>query len=180
MDTLRVVFLLLAVSLLGGCGYHQIQADDEQVLASASELITLSRRRLDQVPNLVQVVQTHAPSEKEMLRRVAATRETTVAHLPVTPESLADQTVLVEFAKGNLALSQSVSGLLRIAENYPALKADANYRDLQAQMEEAEGRIDTAEHRYAEAVRAYNVAIGSLPNSVTAMLMGARPKGEVR
>lgn len=178
MQTRRAVFLLLAASLVSGCGYHQIQAEDEQVLVTASEFIELSRRRLDQVPNLIQVVQTHAPSERETLSRVSQARDSTAEHMPATPESLGDQDVLIGFARGNLELSRAVDRLLVVSENYPALKADANFRDLQAQMEEAGGRIDTAELRYVEAVKAYNAEIGSLPNRIVAMLMGARPKGE--
>ncbi|MBS0354097.1 MAG: LemA family protein [Proteobacteria bacterium] len=178
MQTRRAVFLLLAATLMSGCGYHQIQAGDEQVLATASELIAISRRRLDQVPNLIQAVQTYAPNEQETLNRVSKARDATVEHMPATPESLEDQDVLINFAKGNLELSRAVGRLLVVSENYPALKADANFRDLQAQMEEAGGRIDTAEFRYVEAVKVYNAEIESLPNRIVAMLMGARPKGE--
>lgn len=175
---LRVVCVLLAASLLGGCGYHQIQADDEQVLATASEFVALSRRRLDQVPNLIQVVQAQAPNEQERLRRVAVARDAMADHMPVSPESLGEQKVLIEFVRGNLELSRAIDGLLVASENYPVLKANATFRDLQAQMEEATARIGTAEQRYAEAVREYNAVIGNWPSSIVAMVMGARPKGE--
>lgn len=180
MHTRRAMFLLLAASLMSACGYHQIQADDEQVQAAASELIALSRRRMDQVPNLVQVVQTYAPNERAALRGVAVARDATAAHMPTMPESLGDRDALLAFSGGNQALSQAVDGLLAVSENYPALKADAGFRDIQAQMEEVGTRLDAAERRYVETVRVYNAAIGSLPNRVTAMFMGAGPKGEFR
>lgn len=175
-----VLFLILSASLMSGCGYRKIQADDEQVLAVASEYIVLSQRRADQVPGLVRIVRTYAPNEREALERAGSARAAVLAHMPASPDALGRPATAIAFSQGNLALSDAVDGLLAISENYPALKADAGFRDLQAQLEEAGGRIDAVQFRYADAVRAYNTEIGVWPNSLLAMLMGARPKGEVR
>ncbi|MBS0346227.1 MAG: LemA family protein [Proteobacteria bacterium] len=174
-----VLFLSLSASLMSGCGYRQIQADDEQVLAVASEYIALSQRRADQVPSLVRVVQAYAPNEREALEQVGIARAAVVAHMPASPDALGGPATVVAFSQGNLALSRALDGLLAISENYPALKADAGFRDLQAQLEEAGGRIDAAQHRYADVVKTYNTEIGGWPNNLLAMLMGAKPKGEI-
>lgn len=175
-----LMFLLLSASLMSGCGYHQIQADDEQAVASASEFIALSRRRVDQVPNLLQVVRTHAPNEWEALNRVKVAQDAVAEHAPLKADSSNDQDAMRELSNGNMQLSQAIEGLLAVAENYPALKADANFRDLQAQMEGAEMYLDAARRRYVDAVTAYNAAIGTFPGSVTALLMGAKPRDALR
>lgn len=172
--------LLLSANLLSGCGYRQIQADDEQVLAAASEYLALSRRRVDQVPGLIQVVQTRAPNERDALSQLARARGAVVEHMPAAPDALGEPDVLKGVAAENTDLSRAVERLLSISENYPALKADAGFRDIQAQLEEAGERIGAAQTRYADAVKAYNAEIGALPNSLTAILMGAKSRGELR
>ncbi|WP_079434955.1 LemA family protein [Zoogloea sp. LCSB751] len=175
-----LVFLLLSASLMSGCGYHQIQADDEQVVASASEFIALSRRRADQVPNLIQVVHTYAPNEREALSRVKVAQDSVAEHTPTKADSSNGRDAMREFSDGNMQLSQAIERLLAVAENYPALKADANFRDIEAQMEGAETHLDAARGRYADAVAAYNAAIGTFPGRVTALLMGAKPRDALR
>lgn len=176
-----LVFLLLSASLMSGCGYHKIQADEEQAVASASEFIALSRRRVDQVPNLLQVVRTHAPNEREALSRVKVAQDAVAEHNTlVKVDSSSGQDAIRALSDGNRQLSQAIERLLAVAENYPAIKADANFRDLQAQMEGAERHLDAARSRYADAVAAYNAAIGTFPGSVTALMLGAKPREALR
>lgn len=167
--------LLLSVLLLSGCGYNQIQINDEQVNASWSEVLNQYKRRADLIPNLVQVVQGYAAHEKEVLTRVTEARAN-VAGMKVTPELVNDPEAMARFQKAQGELSGALSRLLVVAENYPNLKADANFRDLQAQLEGTENRITVARNRYIKAVQDYNVSVRTFPNNLTAMVIGARTK----
>ncbi len=148
--------LLLSVLLLSGCGYNQIQINDEQVNAAWSEVLNQYKRRADLIPNLVQVVQGYAAHEKEVLTRVTEARAN-VAGMKVTPELVNDPEAMARFQKAQGELSGALSRLLVVAENYPNLKADASFRDLQAQLEGTENRITVARNRYIKSVQEYNV-----------------------
>ena len=167
--------LLLSVLLLSGCGYNQIQINDEQVNASWSEVLNQYKRRADLIPNLVQVVQGYAAHEKEVLTRVTEARAN-VAGMKVTPELVNDPDAMARFQKAQGELSGALSRLLVVAENYPNLKADASFRDLQAQLEGTENRITVARNRYIKSVQEYNVSVRTFPNNLTAMVIGARAK----
>jgi len=170
--------LLLAACLallLSGCGYNQIQISDEQVKAGWAEVLNQYKRRADLIPNLVQVVQGYAAHEKEVLTRVTEARAR-VAGIQVTPELVNDPAALAKFQAAQAQLSGALSRLLAVAENYPNLKADASFRDLQAQLEGTENRITVARNRYIQAVQAYNVSVRTFPNNLTAMVFGYRPK----
>ncbi|NJD33795.1 MAG: LemA family protein [Betaproteobacteria bacterium] len=170
-----LAILVLAASLLSGCGYNQIQINDESVTAAWSEVLNQYKRRADLIPNLVSVVQGYASHEKEVLTRVTEARAN-VAGLKATPELINDPEAFAKFQKAQGDLGGALSRLLVVAENYPQLKADANIRDLQAQVEGTENRITVARNRYIKSVQEYNVSVRTFPNNLTAMVMGWKTK----
>ena len=170
-----LAMLTLAVSLLSGCGYNQIQITDEAVNAAWSEVLNQYKRRADLIPNLVSVVQGYASHEKDVLTRVTEARAN-VAGLKATPELINDPAAFAKFQKAQGDLGGALSRLLVVAENYPQLKADANFRDLQAQVEGTENRITVARNRYIKSVQEYNVSVRTFPNSLTASIMGWKTK----
>ena len=165
----------LATALLSGCGYNQTQINDEGVNAAWSEVLNQYKRRADLIPNLVQVVQGYAEHEKDVLIKVTEARAS-VAGVKATPELVNDPEAMARFQKAQGDLSGALSRLLVVSENYPNLKADANFRDLQAQLEGTENRITVARNRYIKAVQDYNVSVRTFPNNLTAMVVGAKPK----
>jgi LemA protein len=170
-----LAFIALAAALLSGCGYNQIQINDEGVSAAWSEVLNQYKRRADLIPNLVSVVQGYASHEKEVLTRVTEARAN-VAGLKATPELVNDPAAFAKFQQAQGELGGALSRLLVVAENYPQLKADANFRDLQAQVEGTENRITVARNRYIASVKDYNISVRTFPNSLTAMVMGWKPK----
>jgi LemA protein len=173
---IRLLALIAVVAtLLSGCGYNQIQINDEGVNAAWSEVLNQYKRRADLIPNLVSVVQGYAAHEKEVLTRVTEARAN-VAGMKITPELVNDEAAFAKFQKAQSELSGALSRLLVVAENYPNLKADANFRDLQAQLEGTENRITVARNRYIDAVKQYNVSVRTFPNNLTALIMGWKPK----
>ncbi|WP_298392924.1 LemA family protein [uncultured Azonexus sp.] len=173
---LRLLTLIaLLVTLLSGCGYNQIQINDEGVNAAWSEVLNQYKRRADLVPNLVATVQGYAAHEKEVLTRVTEARAK-VGGINATPELVNDEAAFARFQAAQSEMSSALARLLVVAENYPQLKADANFRDLQAQLEGTENRVTVARNRYIETVRVYNVSVRTFPNNLTAMVMGWKPK----
>ena len=175
MRLFRYLALVLCATLLSACGYNQIQVNDEQVKASWAEVLNQYKRRADLIPNLVQVVQGYASHEKEVLTRVTEARAR-VAGIQVTPELANDPQALARFQAAQGELSGALSRLLVVAENYPNLKADAGFRDIQAQLEGTENRITVARNRYIQAVESYNVGVRTFPNNLTAMIFGYATK----
>ena len=170
-----IVLLAFIVSLLSGCGYNQIQTNDEAVNASWSEVLNQYKRRADLVPNLVSIVQGYAAHEKDVLTQVTAARAS-VGSIKATPELVNDEAAFAKFQKAQAELSSALGRLLVVSENYPQLKADANFRDLQAQVEGTENRIAVARNRYIKAVQDYNISVRTFPNNLTAMVMGWKTK----
>ena len=171
----RVAALLLLASLLSGCGYNQIQINDEDVNAAWSEVLNQYKRRADLVPNLVTTVQAYAAHEKDVFTQVAQARAS-VGGIQATPELINDSAAFAKFQSAQAEMTSAIARLLVVAENYPQLKADANFRDLQAQLEGTENRVTVARNRYIDAVRTYNVSVRTFPNNLTAMVMGWQPK----
>jgi LemA protein len=167
--------LAIVASLLSGCGYNQIQINDEGVNSAWSEVLNQYKRRADLVPNLVSIVQGYAAHEKDVLTRVTEARAN-VAGLKATPELVNDETAFAKFQKAQGELSGALSRLLVVAENYPQLKADAGFRDLQAQIEGTENRIAVARNRYIKSVQTYNITVRTFPNNLTAMMFGYKTK----
>ncbi|MGE5470633.1 MAG: LemA family protein [Bacteroidota bacterium] len=172
---LPTLFLLFVVSLLSGCGYNQVQTNDEAVNAAWSEVLNQYKRRADLVPNLVSIVQGYAAHEKEVLTQVTEARAS-VGNIKATPELVNDEAAFAKFQKAQAELSSALGRLLVVSENYPQLKADANFRDLQAQVEGTENRIAVARNRYIKAVQDYNISVRTFPNNLTALAMGWKPK----
>jgi LemA protein len=166
---------LMVFALLGGCGYNTLQSTDEQIKAGWAEVLNQYQRRADLVPNLVNVVKGYAAHEKEVLEQVTNARAK-VGSIQVTPELANDEQALARFQAAQGELSSALSRLLAVAENYPQLKADGLFRDLQAQLEGTENRIAVARNRYIQAVQAYNVTVRSFPSNLTAMLFGYKVK----
>jgi LemA protein len=169
------VLLAFFASLLSGCGYNQIQINDESVNAAWSEVLNQYKRRADLIPNLVSIVQGYAAHEKEVLTRVTEARAS-VAGMKATPELVNDPAAFARFQQAQGALGSALARLLVVAENYPQLKADANFRDLQAQVEGTENRIAVARNRYIKAVQDYNVSVRTFPNNLTALVFGWKTK----
>ncbi|MEO5932657.1 MAG: LemA family protein [Duganella sp.] len=167
-----IIGLMLAVSVsLGGCGYNTLQSSDEQVKASWSEVVNQYQRRADLVPNLVNTVKGYAAHEQKVLTEVTQARAQ-ASSMQVTPAVLADPAAFAKFQQAQGALSGALSRLLAVSENYPQLKADANFRDLQAQLEGTENRITVARNRYIKSVQDYNVTVRSFPSNLTANVFG--------
>lgn len=168
------LYLLLAAAL-SGCGYNTLQSNDEQIKASWSEVINQYQRRADLVPNLVNTVKGYAAHEEKVLTEVTQAR-TQAGAIQATPAVLNDPAVFAKFQQAQGALSSALSRLLAVSENYPQLKADAGFRDLQAQLEGTENRITVARNRYIKAVQDYNVTVRSFPSNLTASVFGFQIK----
>jgi LemA protein len=160
---------VVAALTLSGCGYNTIQQQDEAVKASWSEVVNQYQRRADLVPNLVNTVKGYAAQEQTVLLGVTEARAK-VGTIQATPELVNDEAAFKKFTAAQGELTNALKSLIAVTENYPNLKSDANFRDLQAQLEGTENRITVARNRYIDSVREYNVTIRSFPSNLTAML----------
>ena len=160
---------------LSGCGYNDLQRQDEQIKAAWSEVLNQYQRRADLVPNLVNTVKGFAAQEQKVLIDVTNARAR-VGSIQATPELVNDPAAFQKFTAAQGELTSALSRLLVVAESYPQLKSDANFRDLQAQLEGTENRIAVARQRYIKAVQEYNVTVRSFPSNLTAMLFGFKDK----
>jgi len=175
LNRLAVFFALAAATLLSGCGYNTIQSQDEEVKAAWSEVVNQYQRRADLVPNLVNTVKGFAEQEKEILLGVTEARSK-VGSIQATPELVNDPAALDKFIKAQGEMTSALSRLLVVAENYPQLKSDQNFRDLQAQLEGTENRITVARNRYIKSVQTYNTTVRQFPVNLTAMVFGYKEK----
>jgi LemA protein len=169
MHKIIIGLLLSATLLLGGCGYNTIQEQDEGVKASWSEVVNQYQRRADLIPNLVQTVRGYAAQEEKVLVGVTEARARATS-IQVTPEVLNDPAALQRFQAAQGQLTTALKSLLAVSENYPQLKSDQNFRDLQAQLEGTENRITVARNRYIAAVADYNITVRRFPTNLTAMV----------
>jgi len=172
---IKWAIVLAAAGLLSGCGYNNIQTQDEQAKAAWSEVLNQYQRRADLIPNLVNTVKGYAAQEQTVLLGVTEARAK-VGSIQATPELVNDPAALAKFQAAQGELSGALSRLMVVTENYPNLKSDQNFRDLQAQLEGTENRITVARNRYIEAVQNYNLAIRSFPSNLTAMMFGYKVK----
>ncbi len=161
--------LVLLSLLLSGCGYNAIQRQEEAVNAAWSEVLNQYQRRADLVPNLVNTVKGYAKQEKNVLTEVTEARSR-VGSIQATPELVNDPEAFNRFQQAQGQLSSALSRLLVVSENYPQLKSDTVFRDLQAQLEGTENRITVARKRYIDSVQEYNVTIRSFPTNLTAKM----------
>ena len=175
MQAIRVMLCVAAAALLSGCGYNRIQSQDESVKAAWSEVVNQYQRRADLVPNLVNTVKGYAQQEQTVLLGVTEARAK-VGTIQATPELINDEAAFKKFQAAQGELSQALKSLLAVTENYPQLKSDQNFRDLQAQLEGTENRITVARKRYIDSVQDYNVTIRSFPSNLTAMIFKYQTK----
>ncbi len=171
---LKLLTALLLLNLTG-CGYNNFQSLDEGAKASWSEVLNQYQRRADLVPNLVNVVKGYAAHEKEVFTQVADARSK-VGSMQVTADVLNDPEAFAKFQAVQGRLTSALSRLMAVSENYPNLKADQGFRDLQAQLEGTENRITVARNRYIGTIQDYNVAVRSFPQNLTAMMFGYKTK----
>ena len=169
---MRVILLLVLSMLLSGCGYNQIQSKDEAVKAGWSEVLNQYKRRADLIPNLVNTVKGYAAHEQQVLTAVTQARAK-VGQVKVNADDAAS---LAQFQAAQGELSSALSRLLVVSENYPQLKADASFLNLQTQLEGTENRITVARGRYIQLVQDYNTYIRSFPQNLVAMVFGYKPK----
>jgi LemA protein len=169
MRTLKVCFITAVALLASGCGYNRIQQQDEAVKAAWSEVLNQYQRRADLVPNLVNTVKGFAAQEQKVLIGVTEARAK-VGTIQATPELVNDPEAFKKFQAAQGELTQALKSLIAVTENYPQLKSDANFRDLQSQLEGTENRITVARNRYIQAVQDYNTLIRQFPTNLTAMM----------
>ena len=167
--------LLLMSVALSGCGYNSLQTQDEGVKAAWSEVVNQYQRRSDLIPNLVATVKGFAAQEQAVLIGVTEARSRATS-IQVTPEVLNDPEALKKFQAVQGELTSALKSLIAVSENYPQLKSDQNFRDLQAQLEGTENRITVARNRYIESVQTYNGTIRQFPTNLTAMLFKYKVK----
>lgn len=157
---------LLTLPALSGCGYNQIQKNEEAVFAAWGDVEATYQRRADLIPNLVETVQAYASHERETFEAVTNARAQ-VGQMSISAKDLSDPAMLEKFQAAQGQLSSALSRLLVVAENYPDLKASQNFSDLQNQLEGTENRINVARQRYNDAVQVFNTSIRTFPNSLT-------------
>jgi LemA protein len=173
---LAVLLAALATLALGGCGYNDLQRQDEGVKAAWSEVLNQYQRRADLVPNLVNTVKGYATHEEQVLTEVTNARAS-VGAIKATPELVNDPEAFQKFVQAQNQLTGALSRLMLVSENYPNLKADSLFRDLQSQLEGTENRITVARNRYIKSVQEFNTTVRQFPTNLTAMLfkMNVKP-----
>jgi LemA protein len=175
MRQVRIVFVLVLLSLLSGCGYNSIQSKDEAIKGAWSEVVNQYQRRTDLVPNLVNTVKGYATHEEEVFTKVTEARAN-VGKVTISADQLDDAVALQKFQAAQGELSSALSRLMAVSENYPQLKADGLFQNLQAQLEGTENRITVARNRYIQSVQDYNTFVRSFPQNLTAMIFGYKTK----
>ncbi len=166
---LAALLALAATLSLSGCGYNDLQRQDEGIKAAWSEVVNQYQRRADLVPNLVNTVKGYAAQEERVLTEVTNARANATS-IKATPELVNDPAAFQKFIQAQAQLTGALSRLLAVAENYPNLKSDALFRDLQSQLEGTENRITVARNRYIKSVQEYNTTVRTFPTNLTAML----------
>jgi LemA protein len=175
MRTFLALIAIVAALGLSGCGYNDIQRTDEAAKSAWSEVLNQYKRRGDLIPNLVSTVKAFATQEQQVFIQVTEARSR-VGSIQATPELINDPEAFKRFQDAQASMSSALSRLLVVAENYPQLKSDQNFRDLQAQLEGTENRIAVARTRYIKAVQEYNVLVRQFPVNLTAMVFSYQVK----
>lgn len=168
---LKLVAITAFALSLNGCGYNDFQTKDESTKAAWSEVVNQYQRRADLIPNLVNTVKGYASHEKDTLEAVIKARAAATS-FQITPEVLNNPEAFRKFQQVQGELSSALSRLMAVSENYPNLKADTSFRDLQSQLEGTENRITVARQRYIQSVQDYNVLARSFPTNLTAKVFG--------
>lgn len=170
-----VAMALVSTLTLSGCGYNTLQVKDEAVTASWSEVQNQYQRRADLVPNLVNVVKGYAKHEEKVLTEVTQARAN-VAGLKVDKEVLEDPALFQKYQQAQAQMTSALSRLIAVSENYPDLKANEQFRDLQVQLEGTENRIAVARNRYITTVQDFNSYSRQFPQVMTAKVIGMHTK----
>ncbi len=174
MKFLNIIFLSL---ILSSCGMRSIPTALNEVDATWAEVQNQYKRRADLIPNLVNVVKGYASHEKETLAQVTEARAN-ATKVTLSVDQLTEEN-MAKFQKAQMGLSGALSKLLAIAENYPNLKANENFRDLQVQLEGTENRITVARNRYIESVKNFNNQVTVPPESwYNAIFLKHKPKAQ--
>lgn len=167
MRRLMTFLFTAAVALsLTSCGYNTMQANEEEVFAAWGDVEAAYQRRMDLIPNLVEVVKGYAAHEKDTLTAVVEARSK-VGSLQVTKDVLNDPAAFQKFQSVQGDLSSALSKLMVVVEKYPDLKANQNFTDLQHQLEGTENRINVARVRYNQSVQKFNTSLRVFPNNIT-------------
>ncbi|ALC17238.1 hypothetical protein DSOUD_2485 [Desulfuromonas soudanensis] len=164
--TILLIAALVTLPSLSGCGYNQIQKNEEGVFAAWADVEATYQRRADLIPNLVETVKGYAAHEQETLQAVTEARAS-VGQTKIDAKDLSDPAAMAKFQSAQGGLSSALSRLLVVAERYPDLKANQNFLDLQNQLEGTENRINVARQRYNAAVQNFNSSIRTFPNNLT-------------
>ncbi len=173
---LGIVLAVVVALALGGCGYNDLQRQDEGIKAAWSEVLNQYQRRSDLVPNLVNTVKGYAQQEQQVLTEVTNARAN-VGSIKATPELINAPEAFQKFIQAQNQLQSALSRLIAVSENYPQLKSDALFRDLQSQLEGTENRIAVARNRYIKSVQEFNTTVRQFPTNLTAMIfkMNVKP-----
>jgi LemA protein len=166
----RFMLIGMLFSLLTGCGYNTMQANEEAVTAAWGDVEASYQRRADLIPNLVEVVKGYAKHEADTLKAVTEARAK-VGSVQASKELINDPQAFAKFQQAQGELSGALSRLMVVVEKYPDLKANQNFLDLQNQLEGTENRINVARVRYNKTVQEFNTSIRTFPNSLTNSLM---------
>ena len=175
MRKLLTILTVTSALSLSGCGYNTFQTTDEQIKASWSEVVNQYQRRADLIPNLVNTVKGEAKFEQDTLTKVIEARSKATS-IQATPELINDPAAFQKFQQAQGELTGALSRLMAVSENYPNLRANQGFRDLQAQLEGTENRITVARNRYIKSVQDYNVTVRTFPSNLTAMVFGYKDK----
>jgi len=175
MKKSAIAITLASTLVFSGCGYNTLQVKDEAVVASWAEVQNQYQRRADLVPNLVNVVKGYAKHEEQVLTQVTQARAN-VAGLKVDKEVLEDPALFEKYQQAQAQMSSALSRLLAVTENYPDLKANEQFRDLQVQLEGTENRIAVARNRYISSVQDFNSYSRQFPQVMTAKVIGMKTK----
>ncbi|MCG2608047.1 LemA family protein [Acinetobacter sp. SM34] len=175
MKKTAATVVLASTLTLSGCGYNTLQVKDEAVTASWAEVQNQYQRRADLVPNLVNVVKGYAKHEEQVLTEVTQARAN-VAGLKVDKQVLEDPALFQKYQQAQAQMTTALSRLIAVSENYPDLKANEQFRDLQVQLEGTENRIAVARNRYIASVQDFNAYSRQFPQVMTAKVIGMNPK----
>ncbi len=166
---LRIALLVGFVVLASGCGIQSIRTAKNEVDASLAEVMNQYKRRSDLIPNLVETVKGYAKQENSTLTAVTEARARATS-MNIDPSKVSPED-LQKFSQAQGQLSQALGRLLMVTENYPDLKSNQNFRDLQAQLEGTENRITVARNRYIESIKTFNNLVTVFPTSLTNSFM---------
>jgi len=170
MRRICAVLLLCLTFSLTGCGYNNLQMKEETVNKAWADIEATLQRRGDLIPNLVATVKGYAKHEQETLEAVVKARAEATS-VKLSPEQLSDPEAMAKFQAAQGGLNSTLSRLMMVAEQYPDLKANQNFLDLQTQLEGTENRINVARQRYNQAVEDFNASIRRFPESLTNKLL---------